>query len=62
MVSEYYPTENLVLVKRPTLICRVFDTLWQQRVTVAFGARPKYCCFGNPRLAVALASSNIHSV
>lgn len=30
MVSEYYPTENLVLVKRPTLICRVFDTLWQQ--------------------------------
>ncbi len=62
MVSEHNPIEHLVAIERPTSICRIFDTLWQQRVTVAFGARPKYCCFGNPRLAVALASSNIHSV
>jgi len=26
----------------------------------SFGARPKYCCFSNPRSAVASASSNIH--
>jgi hypothetical protein len=43
------PIENSVLFARPPSICSTFDTLWQQRITAAFGARLKYCCFGNPR-------------
>ena len=54
------PIENSVLFARPPSICSIFDTLWQQRIMAAFGARRKYCCFSNPRSAVASASSNIH--
>ena len=55
------PIENSVIFARPPSICSIFDMLWQQRITAAFGARPKHCCFGNPNLAAASASSNIHS-
>ena len=61
MVSEHKSIENSVLFERPPSICSIFDTLLQQRITAAFGARPKYCCFGNPRSAVASVNSNIHS-
>jgi hypothetical protein len=47
------PIENSVVSERPPSICSISDTLWQQRITAAFGARPKFCCFGNPRSAVA---------
>ena len=51
---------NLVLFARPPSICSIFDTLWQRRITAAFGARPKYCYFSNPRSAAASGSLNIH--